>query len=459
MYPAKKSINRLLVANRGEIACRIIRSAQELGIHTTVIYSQCDEDALPVQLADRAVVVGPAPAAKSYLNIEAILEVALANNIDAIHPGYGFLAENAKFAEAVETSGMKFVGPSSKTIRLMGDKLAAREFAQSAGIPVAAGSVEGVQSVDEMSAAANQIGYPVLIKAAAGGGGRGIRIATNLEELQRLAPQAKVEAQATFGDNRLFIEKFLPQARHIEVQVLGDGEHTIHCFERECSMQRRRQKVWEEAPAVNLSEEIRERICQSAVALAQQVNYSGAGTVEYLFDEESEAFYFLEMNTRIQVEHPVTECITGIDLIREMLLIAAGNPLRLKQDELAIRGHSIECRINAEDPFQDFMPSPGTVTSVTIPAGPGVRFDSMLYSGCDIPPYYDSMLGKLVVWDESRAHALQRLQRALSELQVKGIKTTKPLHQALVVEPAVMRSEIHTEFLENWLSENSSRLH
>ncbi len=454
----RRSLNRLMVANRGEIACRIIRSAQELGIHTTTIYSECDRESLAVKLADHAVEIGPAPAARSYLNGQAILEAAQANGIDAIHPGYGFLAENAEFAEAVEKASIIFVGPSSATIRLMGDKLAARACAQNAGVPIAQGSESGAASIDEMCTIADRIGYPVLIKASAGGGGRGIRIAENREDMRRLAPQAKAEAQAAFGNGTLFIEKFIRRARHIEVQILGDGERIIHCFERECSMQRRRQKVWEEAPAYDLTDESRRAICESAVTLARKVSYRGAGTVEYLYDKESEAFYFLEMNTRIQVEHPVTECITGIDLIREMLLIAAGRPMRIKQGDVGIRGHSIECRINAEDPFHDFMPNPGRVESIAFPAGPGVRFDSMLYPGCEIPPYYDSMLAKLIVWDESREYALRRLRRALSELRIEGIKTTIPLHKGLAGDDVVVKFGFDTEFLERRLSENSLEL-
>ncbi|MCY4148500.1 MAG: acetyl-CoA carboxylase biotin carboxylase subunit [Gammaproteobacteria bacterium] len=449
-------IRRLMVANRGEIACRIIRSAREMGIETTVIHSQCDDDSLAVRLADNAVEVGPPPASKSYLDIQAIVNAAIDHEIDAIHPGYGFLAENAKFAEAVEDAGKLFVGPDSQTIRLMGDKLAARETAKKAGVPIAEGSQSRLDSLEEMCTVAKEAGYPVLIKASAGGGGRGIRIANNQDELKRLAPQARAEAQATFGDGTLFVEKYIPQARHIEVQILGDGSEVIHCYERECSLQRRRQKVWEEAPALVLTDEIREKICASAVTLAEHVNYRGAGTVEFLYDESTEEFFFLEMNTRIQVEHPVTEMICGLDLIREMILIAQGSPLCLKQDEIRIRGHAIECRINAENPDQDFMPSPGTAESVTFPAGPGVRFDTMLFPGCNIPPYYDSMIGKLVVWDGSREAALSRLRRALSELEIEGIHTTKSLHQALVENGDVIALNIHTGFLEQWLSRRQS---
>ncbi len=451
-------INRLLVANRGEIAVRIIRAARELGIHTVVAHSQCDGNSLPVRLADDACEIGPPAAAKSYLDIEAIVQAAQAKNIDSVHPGYGFLAENAKFAQAVESAGMIFVGPDASTIELMGDKVNARTAAAAAGVPIVNGSAGRLESADEVCEAAEAIGYPILVKAAAGGGGRGIRIATHSSELPRLVPQAIAEAQATFGDGGVFIEQFIARARHIEVQVLGDGSDVIHCFERECSLQRRRQKIWEEAPAIVLPDAVRRQMCAAAVALAHHVQYRGAGTVEFLYDEAAGQFYFLEMNTRIQVEHPVTEFVTGIDLVREMLIIAGCGKLRLKQEDVGVRGHSIECRINAEDPARDFMPMPGKVESVMFPGGPGVRFDSMLYAGCEVPPFYDSMLGKLVVWDESRSRALRRLERALVELRIDGINTTQPLHQVLASDGDVREANFHTEYLEPWLLRNSFKL-
>ena len=452
------AIRTVLVANRGEIAVRIVRAARELGMGAIVAHSPADADSLAVRLADGAVEVGQSPASKSYLNIEAILAAAAETGADAIHPGYGFLAENADFADAVEAAGLIFVGPSGETIRLLGDKVAAREAAAKAGVPTAAGSSRCTDSPESVREAVGRIGFPVLIKAAAGGGGRGIRVANDQAELERLLPQASAEARAAFGDGGLYLEKFIRNARHVEVQVLGDGEHVVHCFERECSLQRRRQKVWEEAPAVALPDQVREDLCASAVALASSVRYRGAGTLEFLHDEDSGAFFFLEMNTRIQVEHPVTECITGIDLVREMLAISDGKRLRLRQDEIARNGHAIECRINAEDPEKDFLPCPGIVESLSLPGGPGVRFDTMLYPGCTIPPFYDSLLGKLIVWDESRERALGRLERALRELDVTGVKTTKPLHQALVADKEVRGARVHTEFLEPWLEERRGSL-
>ena len=449
------AIARLLVANRGEIAVRIVRAARELGMHVTVAHSQADADSLAVRLADDAVDIGLPPASKSYLNLEAVLAAAAEAGADAVHPGYGFLAENAEFADAVEAAGRVFVGPTGATIRLMGDKVAAREVAAKAGVPTVAGSAGRMDSPQAAAALAVEIGFPVLIKAAAGGGGRGIRVAHDAAELDRLVPQASTEARAAFGDGGVYLEKFIEKARHVEVQVLGDGEDVVHCFERECSLQRRRQKVWEEAPAASLSDRARGRLCDAAVSLARTVRYRGAGTLEFLYDGDTEAFYFLEMNTRIQVEHPVTELVTGIDLVREMLRIAGGERLRLRQEEITCRGHAIECRINAEDPANGFLPNPGVVESFVAPGGPGVRFDSMLYPGCTIPPFYDSLLGKLVVWDESREAALCRMQGALAEFEITGVKTTKPLHQALAADENVRRGEVHTEFLENWLQHNT----
>ena len=452
------AINTLLVANRGEIAVRIVRAARELGMRTVVAHSAADGDSLAVRLADGGVEIGPPPASKSYLNVEAILAAAQECGADAIHPGYGFLAENADFADAVEAAGLIFVGPEGAAIRLMGDKVAAREAAAKAGVPTVTGSSGRIDSPDRARALVARIGFPVLIKAAAGGGGRGIRVANDEAEFERLVPQASTEARSAFGDGGIYVEKFIPQARHIEVQVLGDGETVVHCFERECSLQRRRQKVWEEAPAMSLSEPVRQALCACAVSLARSVRYRGAGTLEFLYDDSTEAFHFLEMNTRIQVEHPVTECITGIDLVREMLKVAGGEPLRLRQEDITANGHAIECRINAEDPANGFLPAPGVVESLVTPGGPGVRFDTMLYPGCAIPPFYDSLLGKLVVWDDSRANALRRLARALVELELSGVKTTKPLHQALAADRDVRSASIHTEFLEQWLEREARSL-
>jgi acetyl-CoA carboxylase, biotin carboxylase subunit len=451
-------ITKLLIANRGEIAVRIIRAAQELGIRTVQVHSTADIDSLAVKMADEAVNIGPPHAAKSYLNIDAILGAAKQTGADAVHPGYGFLAENAKFAQAVTTASLIFVGPSADAIRTMGDKVAARASAEKAGVPVVPGSGGRIEDQEEARRVAEAIGFPVMIKAAAGGGGRGIRIAQTMEEFERLVPHASAEAQAAFGDGGLYIEKVIERARHIEVQVLGDGQHAIHCFERECSLQRRRQKVWEEAPSPFLPQSVREKLCASAVALTEAVKYAGVGTLEYLYDDASQEFYFIEMNTRIQVEHPVTEMITGIDLVREMIRVAGGEPLRYTQSDLRRTGHAIEVRINAEDPGKDFMPSPGIISGLRIPGGGGTRFDTMIYDGYQVPPFYDSLLGKLIVWDETRDMAIGRLRRALAELEIGGLKTTKPLHQLLAADPDIQAGKFHTRWLEGWLETNARRM-
>ncbi|MER9436260.1 acetyl-CoA carboxylase biotin carboxylase subunit [Mesorhizobium sp. M0618] len=451
-------LKKLLVANRGEIAVRIIRAAQDLGITTVAVYSAADAESLHVQLADEAVNIGPPAAKKSYLNVEAILKAARDTGCDSVHPGYGFLAENAAFSDAVTGAGLVFVGPSGDAIRMMGDKVSARSAAAAAGVPVvpgSAGRVEGLKAGHEVLTAT---GFPVMIKAAAGGGGRGIRIANSLAEFEQAFPQAEAEALAAFGDGGLYMEKVIGKARHIEVQVLADGSDAIHCYERECSLQRRRQKVWEEAPSRALSDRLREELCASAVALAKAVKYSGAGTVEYLYDDEADRFYFIEMNTRIQVEHPVTEAITGIDLVAEMLRIAGGEKLRFRQGDVSVKGHAIEVRLNAEDPAKEFAPFPGQVAELRIPGGPGVRFDSMLYQGYQVPPFYDSLLAKLIVHAETREAAIVRLIRALNELKLGGLKTTKPLFLALAADPAVRAGDVHTRWLEGWLIENAAAL-
>lgn len=451
-------INKLLIANRGEIAVRIIRAAKELGIKTVQVHSAADVESLAVKMADEAVNIGPPHAAKSYLNIESILKAARDTYADAVHPGYGFLAENAGFADAVKAAGLIFVGPSGDAIRVMGDKVAARIAAEAAGVPVVPGSDGRIDDPEHAKAIALAIGFPVMIKAAAGGGGRGIRIAHDMTEFEILMPQASAEAKAAFGDGGLYLEKVIEKARHIEVQILGDGRRAIHCFERECSLQRRRQKVWEEAPSAVLPQSVREKLCASAVALAEAVNYRGAGTLEYLYDDETHQFYFIEMNTRIQVEHPVTEMITGLDLVREMIRIAGGEPLRYAQGDVQMKGHAIEVRINAEDPSKNFMPAPGTVTSLHVPGGPGTRFDTILYQGYQVPPFYDSLLGKLIVWDETREAAIARMIRALDELEVGGLKTTRPLHQLLAADDSVRRAQFHTRWLEPWLEANAHNL-
>jgi len=448
------SISKILIANRGEIAVRIIRAARELGLATAQVFSEADRDMLAVKLADEAIEIGPAQATKSYLSGEAILRAAAAVGADAIHPGYGFLSENADFAASVEGAGLIFIGPGADAIRQMGDKARAREAAVAAGVPTVPGSQGRLTDFNHALALGRRIGFPLMIKPSAGGGGRGIRVAEDADALVNLLPAAAAEAKAAFGDGGLYLERFIARARHVEVQILGDGEDAIHLYERDCSLQRRRQKVWEEAPAAMLPADIRGRLCAAAVRLARAVAYRGAGTVEYLYDDETGEFFFIEMNTRIQVEHPITEMVTGVDLVCAMIRIAAGEKLRIRQDEVPLKGHAIECRINAEDPARQFMPAPGVVTALRVPAAPGVRFDTMLYPGCVVPPFYDSLLGKLIAWDETRAAALARLGRALGELEIGGIPTTIPLHAALVRDADVAAARFHTRWLETWLAAN-----
>ena len=452
------TISKVLIANRGEIAVRIIRAARELGLKTVQVYSEADSTSLAVQMADESVEIGPAASQKSYLKIEAILHAARATGADAIHPGYGFLAENAEFAYAVEAAGIAFIGPSADVIRRMGDKAAARQAAKDAGVPTVPGSDGVLDDIEAAKGLAQEIGFPVMIKATAGGGGRGIRIANNGKEFSALVPQASSEAKAAFGDGGLYLEKVIDNARHIEIQILGDGKNFVHCFERECSLQRRLQKVWEEAPSAALTPEVREALCKSAVALAAAVEYRGAGTIEYLYDDKSGDFYFIEMNTRIQVEHPITECITGVDLLAEMIRVGGGEKLSIRQDDIEIRGHSIEVRINAEDPENNFMPFPGVVGDLKVPGGPGVRFDHFLYPGYQIPPFYDSLLGKLIVHAESRDKAIARLKRAVSELSVGEMKTTAPLFIALSNDTDVRSGNFHTKWLEPWLEKRNNKL-
>ncbi len=444
-------MRRVLIANRGEIALRIIAACRQLGVESVGLYSAPDRDALHVQAADRSVCIGPAPPAQSYLAMDALLMVALGTGCDAVHPGYGFLAENADFADAVAAAGMIFVGPDGDSIRLLGDKVSARQAAAKAGVPTVPGSDGRVGEIDEARGIVEDIGFPVMIKAVAGGGGRGIRVAADFDEFERFFPQASAEAAAAFGDGGLYIEKLIDPARHIEVQVLGDGQRFIHCFERECSLQRRRQKIWEEAPAFDLAPAVREAMCASAVALAKLVGYRGAGTVEFLYDSASQSFYFIEVNTRIQVEHPVTEMITGIDLVQAMIRIAGGEPLAITQDDVTVDGHAIECRINAEDPAKNFMPGPGTIESLKIPEGEGIRFDTMLYEGYVVPPFYDSLLGKLIVRSADRESCLVALKDALAGLEITGIPTTVPLHALLVDDLDVAAGRVNTRFLETWL--------
>ena len=443
-------LKKVLVANRGEVALRVVRACQELEIPAVAVYSDADSEALHVRHADEIVHIGPPPARKSYLNIEALIDAARETGAEAIHPGYGFLAENASFAAACRDAGLTFIGPSAEAIEKMGNKSAARRIAREADVPVVPGS-DDASSADEAVETAEGIGYPVMVKAAAGGGGRGIRVAGDAEELRKAFQVARREAESAFGDGSVYLEKLLVGPRHVEVQVMGDGEgNAIHLYERECSMQRRRQKVLEEAPSPGISPETREKITGAAVRLAKEVGYANAGTVEFLV--EGEEFYFIEMNTRIQVEHPVTEMLTGVDLVKEQIRVASGEPLSLKQEDVPLVGHAMEFRINAEDPEKDFMPSPGEITFLDVPGGPGVRVDSAIYQGYRIPPFYDSMVGKLIVWALNREEAINRARRALREYRLEGIKTTIPLHLRLLEEEALRSGEYDTAYLENLLN-------
>ena len=442
-------IEKLLIANRGEIALRIHRAAHEMGIRTVAVHSTADADAMHVRLADEAICIGPPPAVDSYLNIPNIISAAEISHADAIHPGYGFLSENARFAEIVEQHGIKFVGPKPEHIRVMGDKVAAKQEAGRLGLPLVPGSEGAVTSFEEARAIADAIGYPVIVKAASGGGGRGMKVVNGQDELQTMLSQAGTEAKAAFGDATVYLEKYLGNPRHIEFQVFGDGEGAaIHLGERDCSLQRRHQKVLEEAPSPVLSSEDRERmgaVCATAMA---DMGYRGAGTIEFLW--EAGEFYFIEMNTRLQVEHPVTEMITGLDLVREQIRVADGLPLSLSQDQVVLNGHAIECRINAEDP-RTFAPSPGLVTGFHAPGGMHVRVDSGLYAGYLVPPYYDSMIAKLIVFGRTREGCILRLRRALEEFVIEGITTTIPLHGALMRDPQFLEGDYTIKWLEDWL--------
>jgi acetyl-CoA carboxylase, biotin carboxylase subunit len=445
------TIEKLLIANRGEIALRIHRACHEMGIKTVAVHSTADAEAMHVRLADEAVCIGPPAAKDSYLNIPAIISAAEVTGADAIHPGYGFLSENARFAEIIEAHGITFVGPKPEHIRTMGDKVEAKRTAVALGMPVVPGSPGAVTYGDECRALAAEAGYPVLIKAASGGGGRGMKVVPDEASLESLMGQASSEAEAAFGDPTVYMEKYLGNPRHIEFQVFGDGNgNAIHLGERDCSLQRRHQKVLEEAPSPVISADERARMGGIVADAMAKMGYRGAGTIEFLW-EDSE-FYFIEMNTRIQVEHPVTEMITGFDLVREQIRIAGGAGLSVTQDELEFRGHSMECRINAEDP-RSFMPSPGKVTQYHPAGGMHVRVDSGLYAGYSIPPYYDSMIAKLIVYGRTRESCMMRMRRALDEMVVSGVKTNIPLHQALLAAPDVINGDYTIKWLENWLAE------
>lgn len=442
--------NKVLIANRGEIALRVHRACKELGIKTVAIYSSADKELMHVRLADEAVCIGPANSAESYLNIPSVISAAEIAHVDAIHPGYGFLAENDEFADAIEQSGFTFIGPTGDTIRRMGNKVSAIKTMKAADVPCIPGS-DGELGNDpkENQALAERIGYPIIIKAAGGGGGRGMRVVREPHELNHIIATTKTEAAAAFGTSQVYMEKFLENPRHIEIQILADGKgHAIHLGERDCSMQRRHQKVIEEAPAPGITPEQRQHIGHLCIQACEAIGYKGVGTFEFLYERGK--FYFIEMNTRIQVEHPVTEMVTGIDLIKEQIRVAAGEALPFKQSDMVMKGHALECRINAEDP-KNFTPSPGTVSLYHAPGGLGVRMDSHLYNGYRVPPYYDSLIGKLITWGESREIALARMNNALNELVIEGIKTNIPLHQQLINDPGFIRGGQNIHYLENKL--------
>ncbi|MGI6038323.1 MAG: acetyl-CoA carboxylase biotin carboxylase subunit [Limnochordia bacterium] len=439
---------KVLIANRGEIALRIIRACRELDIRTVAIYSEADYQSLHVQAADEAFCVGPAPSSHSYLNIPNIISAALISGADAIHPGYGYLAERPHFAEICQSHGLSFIGPPSWAIERMGDKAAAKQTMEEAGVPVVPGSQGEVESDGEAVAIAREIGYPVIVKAAAGGGGKGMRVARDEGELLKIIGPARAEAEASFGSSALYLEKFVEQPRHIEIQIIAD-EHgnAVHLGERECSLQRRHQKLLEEAPSAGVSQELREAMGRAALAGAQAVGYTNVGTMEFLLDKDGN-FYFMEMNTRIQVEHPVTELVTGVDLVQEQLRIAAGEPLSLRQEDIKINGHAIECRINAEDPYRNFMPSPGVIREYRPPGGLGIRLDSAAYQGWEVSPYYDPMFAKLIAWAPTREGAINRMAAALREFHIGGIATTIPFHLEILADPFFRRGELSTDFIE-----------
>ena len=440
---------KVLIANRGEIALRIHRACHEMGIKTVAVHSTADSHAMNVRLADETVCIGPPPARASYLNIPAILSAATITGADAIHPGLGFLAENADFAAAVEEHGFTFIGPAPEHIRLMGDKIRAKAEAVRLGIPVVPGSPEAVRDIADAEVASRAIGYPVLLKATAGGGGRGMKLARDAAELARMLPLAQAEARAAFGDDRVYLERFLDRPRHIEVQLIGDGQGgVIHLGERDCSLQRAHQKLLEETPSPALDPPARRHLTELAVAALRQLGYRSAGTMEFLYEDGE--FYFIEMNTRLQVEHPVSEMVSGVDIVCEQLRVAAGLPLGYTQADVALRGHAIECRINAESP-EDFRPSPGRISEYHAPGGLGVRVDSALYQGYEVPPFYDSLIAKLIVHGRNREECVMRLRRALAEYVIGGIETTLPLHQRLVDDPEFRRGAYDIHWLERFL--------
>jgi acetyl-CoA carboxylase biotin carboxylase subunit len=443
-------LKKILVANRGEIALRVVRACREMGIACVAVYSDADKEALHVRLADEAIHIGPALSRKSYLNIEAILDAARQSGADAVHPGYGFLSENPDFARACEDSDLVFIGPTAASIALAGNKSAAREHFQQLGIPIIPGSDGVISSAEEATALAESIGYPVIIKASGGGGGRGMRIAHDAGQLVDGFATAAGEARAAFGNSDLYLEKYIEKPRHIEIQILADTHgNCIHLGERECSIQKRYQKLIEEAPSPFIDESLRAEMGAAAIRVARSLDYTNAGTMEFLVDKDRH-YYFMEVNARVQVEHPVTEMITGIDIVQEQIRIAAGQPLTRRQEDIAINGWSIECRINAADPDNDFMPSPGVIETLILPAGPGVRMDTHIHSGYLVPPFYDSLVGKLVVWAENRNAAIRRMDRALAEFEVEGIQVTASFHRRVMADTDYVNGNIDTHFLERF---------
>ena len=443
--------SKILIANRGEIALRVLRACKELGIQTVAVHSTADQDAMHVRLADESVCIGPPPSRESYLNIHQIVAACEITGADAVHPGYGFLSENAKFADILEAHGLTFIGPTAEHIRLMGDKITAKKTAEELGIPVVPGSDGEITTDEDARAIAAEIGYPVIIKATAGGGGRGMKVARDPEQLSIALATARSEAGAAFGNEAVYIEKYLAKPRHIEIQVMGDGEgNAVHLGERDCSLQRRHQKVWEEANSPSLNSAQRSEIGEICAAAMRKMKYRGAGTVEFLY--ENGEFYFIEMNTRLQVEHPVTEAVTGIDLVHEQIRVASGGGLSVTQKDIRFSGHAIECRINAEDP-RTFVPSPGTITHYHPPGGLGVRVDSGVYQGYRIPPYYDSLIGKLIVHGRNRVECMMRLRRSLDEFVVDGINTTIPLFRDLLANPDIANGDYDIHWLEKFLAE------
>jgi len=440
---------RMLIANRGEIALRVIRACRELDIESVAVHSTADADSLHVRFADDAVCIGPPASAESYLNTRAILTAAQITQCDALHPGYGFLSENAAFADMCNDHGLTFVGPRGDVIRRMGDKAEAKRTMREAGVPCIPGSPGLLESLDEARAFAAQVGYPVILKATAGGGGRGMRVARSEDELENAFSTARAEAEAGFGNPGLYLEKYLEHPRHVEMQILGDKRgNVIHLMERDCSIQRRHQKLVEESPSPAVTPDLRRRMGEAAVAAAKAVGYDSAGTMEFLV--EGDQFYFMEMNTRIQVEHPVTEMVTGVDLIRQMIIAASGRPIDFRQEDIHLNGHAIECRINAEDPAKGFRPHAGLIGALNVPGGIGVRVDSHVYAGYQIPPYYDSLLGKLIVHAPTREKAIDRMRRALGEYVIEGVRTTIPFHLQLMSDPVFRSGEFDIKFLETW---------